>query len=191
MTKEQIMQEAAALQEEIRSHRLWLHTHAETGFDLTETKPYVKSALTEMGYAVHECGKAGLVTTVGKPGGKVLLLRADMDALPIAEEADVDFACKNGRMHACGHDMHTAMLLGAARLLREYQSAIKGTVKLVFQPDEEGFTGAKAMLEAGVLKNPTPQAGLAFHVNSGTPSGLVLCGRGSFYGGLHHFSELQ
>ena len=62
MTKEQILQEAKALQEEIKSHRLWLHTHAETGFDLTETKPYVKSALTEMGYAVHECGKAGLVT---------------------------------------------------------------------------------------------------------------------------------
>ena len=87
MTKEQILQEASALQEEIKSHRLWLHTHAETGFDLTETKPYVKSALTEMGYTVQECGKAGLVTTVGKPGGKVLLLRADMDALPIAEEA--------------------------------------------------------------------------------------------------------
>lgn len=102
MTKEQILREAKALQEEIKAHHLWLHTHAETGFDLTETKPYVKSALTEMGYAVHECGKAGLVTTVGKPGGKVLLLRADMDALPIAEEADVDFACKNGRMHACG-----------------------------------------------------------------------------------------
>ena len=95
MTKEQILQEAAALQEEIKSHRLWLHTHAETGFDLTETKPYVKSALMKMGYTVQECGKAGLVTTVGKPGGKVLLLRADMDALPIAEEADVDFACKN------------------------------------------------------------------------------------------------
>ena len=110
MTKEQILREAKALQEEIKAHRLWLHTHAETGFDLTETKPYVKSALTEMGYAVHECGKAGLVTTVGKPGGKVLLLRADMDALPIAEEADVDFACKNGRMHACGHDMHLSLI---------------------------------------------------------------------------------
>ena len=114
MTKEQILQEASALQDEIRSHRLWLHTHAETGFDLTETKPYVKSTLTEMGYTVQECGKAGLVTTVGKPGGKVLLLRADMDALPIAEEADVDFACKNGRMHACGHDMHTAIAAGIA-----------------------------------------------------------------------------
>ena len=169
MTKEQIMQEAAALQEEIKSHRLWLHTHAETGFDLTETKPYVKSALTEMGYAVHECGKAGLVTTVGKPGGKVLLLRADMDALPIAEEADVDFACKNGRMHACGHDMHTAMLLGAAKILKAHESELDGMVKLMFQPAEEIFEGSKDMIASGVLENPRPDAALMIHVAAGMP----------------------
>ena len=169
MTKEQIMQEAAALQEEIKSHRLWLHTHAETGFDLTETKPYVKSALTEMGYTVQECGKAGLVTTVGKPGGKVLLLRADMDALPIAEEADVDFACKNGRMHACGHDMHTAMLLGAAKILKAHESELGGMVKLMFQPAEEIFEGSKDMIASGVLENPRPDAALMIHVAAGMP----------------------
>ena len=169
MTKEQILQEASALQEEIKSHRLWLHTHAETGFDLTETKPYVKSALTEMGYTVQECGKAGLVTTVGKPGGKVLLLRADMDALPIAEEADVDFACKNGRMHACGHDMHTAMLLGAAKILKAHESELGGTVKLMFQPAEEIFEGSKDMIASGVLENPRPDAALMIHVAAGMP----------------------
>lgn len=169
MTKEQIMQEAAALQEEIKAHRLWLHTHAETGFDLTETKPYVKSALTEMGYTVQECGKAGLVTTVGKPGGKVLLLRADMDALPIAEEADVDFACKNGRMHACGHDMHTAMLLGAAKILKAHESELDGMVKLMFQPAEEIFEGSKDMIASGVLENPRPDAALMIHVAAGMP----------------------
>ena len=169
MTKEQIMQEAAALQEEIKAHRLWLHTHAETGFDLTETKPYVKSTLTEMGYTVQECGKAGLVTTVGKPGGKVLLLRADMDALPIAEEADVDFACQNGRMHACGHDMHTAMLLGAAKILKAHESELGGTVKLMFQPAEEIFEGSKDMIASGVLENPRPDAALMIHVAAGMP----------------------
>lgn len=169
MTKEQIMQEAAALQEEIKAHRLWLHTHAETGFDLTETKPYVKSTLTEMGYTVQECGKAGLVTTVGKPGGKVILLRADMDALPIAEEADVDFACKNGRMHACGHDMHTAMLLGAAKILKAHESELGGTVKLMFQPAEEIFEGSKDMIASGVLENPRPDAALMIHVAAGMP----------------------
>ena len=169
MTKKQIMQEAAALQEEIKAHRLWLHTHAETGFDLTETKPYVKSTLTEMGYTVQECGKAGLVTTVGKPGGKVILLRADMDALPIAEEADVDFACKNGRMHACGHDMHTAMLLGAAKILKAHESELDGMVKLMFQPAEEIFEGSKDMIASGVLENPKPDAALMIHVAAGMP----------------------
>ena len=163
------MQEATALQEEIKSHRLWLHTHAETGFDLTETKPYVKSTLTEMGYTVQECGKAGLVTTVGKPGGKVILLRADMDALPIAEEADVDFACKNGRMHACGHDMHTAMLLGAAKILKAHESELDGMVKLMFQPAEEIFEGSKDMIASGVLENPKPDAALMIHVAAGMP----------------------
>lgn len=169
MTKEQILQEASALQEEIKAHRLWLHTHAETGFDLTETKPYVKSALMNMGYTVRECGKAGLVTTAGKPGGKVLLLRADMDALPIAEEADVDFACQNGRMHACGHDMHTAMLLGAAKILKAHESELDGTVKLMFQPAEEIFEGSKDMIASGVLENPSPDAALMIHVAAGMP----------------------
>ncbi len=169
MTKEQILREAKALQEEIKSHRLWLHTHAETGFDLTETKPYVKSALVKMGYTVQECGKAGLVTTVGKPGGKVILLRADMDALPIAEEADVDFACQNGRMHACGHDMHTAMLLGAAKILKAHESELDGMVKLMFQPAEEIFEGSKDMIASGVLENPRPDAALMIHVAAGMP----------------------
>ncbi len=169
MTKEQILREAKALQEEIKSHRLWLHTHAETGFDLTETKPYVKSALMKMGYTVQECGRAGLVTIVGKPGGKVLLLRADMDALPIAEEADVDFACQNGRMHACGHDMHTAMLLGAAKILKAHESELDGMVKLMFQPAEEIFEGSKDMIASGVLENPRPDAALMIHVAAGMP----------------------
>lgn len=169
MTKEQILQEASALQDEIKAHRLWLHTHAETGFDLTETKPYVKSTLTEMGYTVQECGKAGLVTTVGKPGGKVILLRADMDALPIAEEADVEFACKNGRMHACGHDMHTAMLLGAAKILKAHESEMDGMVKLMFQPAEEIFEGSKDMIASGALENPRPDAALMIHVAAGMP----------------------
>ena len=176
MNNEQILQEAQALQEEMRSHRRWLHAHAETGFDLEQTKPYVKAALEEMGYAVQECGRAGLVTTVGKPGGKVLLLRADMDALPIAEEADVDFACSNGKMHACGHDMHTAMLLGAARLLKNHEAELSGMVKLMFQPAEEVFEGGKDMIQSGALENPRPDAAMMIHVTAGMPipAGTVI-----------------
>ena len=179
------MQEAAALQEEIKSHRLWLHTHAETGFDLTETKPYVKSALTEMGYAVHECGKAGLVTTVGKPGGKVLLLRADMDALPIAEEADVDFACKNGRMHACGHDIHTSVMLGAALLLKEREAELPGRVRILFQPAEENFGGAKTLIRAGALEEVSAIFGM--HNEPGLPVGEFATRGGAFYANVDRF----
>ena len=176
MTKERLLQEAQALQEEIQNHRRWLHAHAETGFDLCDTKPYVKAALENMGYAVQECGQAGLVTTIGKPGGKVFLLRADMDALPINEEADVDFASKNGRMHACGHDMHTAMLLGAAKILKAHEQELSGMVKLMFQPAEEIFEGGKDMIEAGVLEDPKPDAAMMIHVTAGMPipAGTVI-----------------
>ncbi|MDE6125156.1 MAG: amidohydrolase, partial [Eubacterium sp.] len=97
------------------------------------------------------------------------------------------FASDKGAIHACGHYMHSSMLLGAAKLLKEYQSEIDGTVKLVFQPDEEGFTGAKEMLKAGVLENPHVDAGIALHVHSGTPSGMILCGLGTTMSGCTLF----
>ena len=106
-----LLSEAGTLQSQMEKDRQWLHSHAETGFGLVQTKEYVKKRLIEMGYAPVECGKAGLVATVGSGDGKTFLLRADMDALPIREESDVPFACGTGKMHACGHDMHTAMLL--------------------------------------------------------------------------------
>ena len=176
MTKEQIMQEARALAPEITDHRHWLHSHAETGFALRETKPYVRAALEAMGYEVRECGKAGLTTTVGKSGGKVLLLRADMDALPIVEEADVPFPCPNGRMHACGHDMHTAMLLGAAKLLKAHEEELPGMVKLMFQPAEEIFEGSADMIENGILEDPKPDAAIMIHVTAAVPmpAGTVI-----------------
>ena len=108
-----LLEEAQKLQPQLQETRRELHRHPESGFDLVFTKPFVKAKLEEMGYEVTEMGKAGLVTTIGgsKPG-KTILLRADMDAVPIQEEADVDYPSMNGCMHACGHDMHTAMLLG-------------------------------------------------------------------------------
>lgn len=106
-----MMEEALQLKETLVSNRRYLHSHAETGFDLKDTQAFVKKALTEMGYEPEECGKSGIVALAGgKNNGKVFLIRADMDALPIKEEAEVDFPSANVRMHACGHDMHTAML---------------------------------------------------------------------------------
>lgn len=123
-----------------------------------------------MGYEPVECGKAGLVALArGKKPGKVFLIRGDMDALPIQEQADVDFACSNGRMHACGHDMHTTMMLGAARLLKQHEDEIQGTVKLMFQPSEETFEGSKDMIASGLLENPKVDAALMIHVMAGMP----------------------
>ena len=110
-----------------------------------------------------------MVTLGGRKPGKVFLIRGDMDALPIKEESDVAFAAENGKMHACGHDMHASMLLGAARLLKEHEDEIEGTVKLMFQPAEEIFAGAKDMIDGGVLENPGVDAALMIHVMAGIP----------------------
>ena len=170
MDAKTIMKEAQEIKERIVEDRRHLHSHAETGFELAQTVSYVKSELEDMGYEVQRCGKAGLVTTVGgKCPGKVFLLRADMDALPMNEEADVPFKCENGSMHACGHDMHTAMLLGAARLLKKHENEINGTIKLMFQPAEEIFEGSKDMIANGLLKNPQVEAALMIHVMLGMP----------------------
>ena len=174
--------------EEIIADRRQIHKSPEAGTCLPKTKEYVRQRLSQMGYQPEEICESGITALItGKDTGRCILLRADMDALKITEQTDLEFKSENGRMHACGHDLHTAMLLGAAKILREYQSQLNGTVKLVFQPDEEGFTGAKAMLAAGVLKNPSPQAALALHVHSGTPSGLTLCGKGNFMAGCTLF----
>ena len=170
MDAKQLWEEAAKLQETLVTDRRYLHAHAETGFDLKDTLAFVKKELQEMGYEPVECGKAGLVALAGgKKPGKVFLIRGDMDALPIQEQADVDFACPNGRMHACGHDMHTTMMLGAARLLKEHEDEIQGTVKLMFQPSEETFEGSKDMIAFGLLENPKVDAALMIHVMAGMP----------------------
>ena len=170
MNRDSLLREAEALRETILTDRRELHRHAETGFELTKTLPYVKQQLTDMGLAPEACGKAGLTALVGgKKPGKVFLLRADMDGLPIREEADVPFACQDGTMHACGHDLHTAMLLGAARLLKAHEDEIEGTVKLMFQPAEEIFEGSHDMIEAGLLENPKVDAALMIHVMAGMP----------------------
>ena len=182
MKTKEILTEAAALQEELQVIRHDLHQHPELGFDLTYTLPYVREKLIEMGYEPAECGKAGLIALAGgKKPGKTLLLRADMDALPIAEEANVDFASLYpGRMHGCGHDMHTAMLLGAAKLLKAHEDELEGTVKLVFQPAEEIFQGSPDMLANGMLEAPKVDAAAMIHVMAGIPlpSGSVLVADG-------------
>lgn len=177
MNAAEFLREAQKNEEVLKAHRRFLHEHAETGFDITETKEYVRRELEKMGYAPQECGRAGLVACVGgRQKGKVFLLRADMDALPVTEQTGLPYACKEGRMHACGHDMHTSMLLGAAKLLKEHEDEIQGTVKLMFEPAEEILSGAADMIDAGVLENPQTDAALMIHVMAGmpVPTGTVI-----------------
>lgn len=176
--KDMILSQAAALQSWMEEVRRDLHMHPETGFDLNYTLDKVRSELTAMGYEPKDCGRAGIVALAGgKKPGKTILLRADMDALPLQEMTGLDFASQTpGKMHGCGHDMHTAMLLGAAKLLKENEDKIEGTIKLAFQPAEEIFLGAKDMIAGGLLENPKVDAAYMFHVAIGTdiPSGTVI-----------------
>ena len=155
---------AYAIKDEIIGHRRTIHPFAEVGYDLPKTRAYVWQKLVEFGYEPQKVGE-GIVATVGK-GGKVFMLRADMDALPFPEESGLEFAATNGHCHACGHDIHTSVLLGAARLLKDQEDQLQGTVKLVFQPAEELLTGGDHMVKAGVLENPRVDAGLMCHVSS-------------------------
>ena len=177
MITNNILQEAAAYQEQLVQTRRYLHSHPETGFDLKNTTEYVRKELIAMGYEPVMCGKSGIIALDGKKkSGKVFLIRGDMDALPIKEESDVPFSSDNGKMHACGHDMHTTMMLGAARLLKSHEYEIEGTVKLMFQPAEEIFEGSDDMINAGVLNSPDVDAAMMIHVMAGLPipAGTVI-----------------
>ena len=177
MITNNILQEAAAYQEQLVQTRRYLHSHPETGFDLKNTTEYVRKELIAMGYEPVMCGKSGIIALAGKKkSGKVFLIRGDMDALPIKEESDVPFSSDNGKMHACGHDMHTTMMLGAARLLKSHEYEIEGTVKLMFQPAEEIFEGSDDMINAGVLNSPDVDAAMMIHVMAGLPipAGTVI-----------------
>ena len=176
MTAKDFLETAESIEDEIRENRRWLHAHAETEFDLKETTAFVKEKLQEIGLECTDCGKCGISAIIGKNEGKTFLLRADMDALPINEESGLDFSCDNGNMHACGHDMHTAMLLGAAKILKQFENELSGKVKLMFQPAEEILSGANNMIENGILKNPDVDAAMMLHVMAGFPlkTGTVI-----------------
>lgn len=165
---------AMELKEETIANRRYMHAHAETGLDMPGTKAFVMEKLTEYGLEPRNCGY-GVTATLGK-GGKVILLRADMDALPMPEESGEPFACPTGtEAHACGHDFHAAMLLTAAKMLREKEDMLEGTVKFMFQPAEETFQGSKNMVGEGILENPKVDAALAYHVSPGkTPIGTYM-----------------
>ena len=169
-----MLKQAKKLKKELVDWRRKLHQIPETGFGLKQTTALVRRTLVSQGYTVRSCGNSGLVATIGK-GEPRLLLRADMDGLPIQEQTGLGYASKNGNMHACGHDFHTAMLLGAAKLLKERESELTSQVTLAFQPAEELLEGAKSMLSAGLLRE-RHEAALMLHITTGVdlPTGSVV-----------------
>jgi carboxypeptidase Ss1 len=178
--------EVRELEPEIIKVRRELHENPELSYQEAETSKLVAEKLRKLGFEV----KTGVGGTKGVLGilkgskeGKVVGLRADMDALPVTEEVDLPFKSKNvGVMHACGHDTHVAMLLGAAELLAKHKDELHGTVKLFFQPAEEhgGRGGAKPMIEAGVMENPKVDYVFGLHIVSEAPSGTFCVHQGAF-----------
>jgi hippurate hydrolase len=157
---------------QVRHH---LHAHPELSYQEFETSKFIQSKLEELGIPLEIKATTGIVGLLkGKnPESRVFAIRADMDALPITEENDVPYKSKNkGVMHACGHDVHTTCLLGAAKILNELRNEWEGTIKLIFQPGEEKNPGgASYMIKEGVLENPKPSGIMAMHVHTGMPVG--------------------
>ena len=164
---------------EVRHH---LHANPELSYKEFETSKFIQSKLKEFGIDYEIKATTGVVATIKgtNPESRILALRADIDALPILEENDVSYQSKNkGVMHACGHDVHTSILLGASKILNELKADWEGTLKLIFQPGEEKNPGgASLMIKEGVLENPKPQGILALHVHPELPIGKLSFRKG-------------
>jgi amidohydrolase len=177
MLKNRIQELAASVLESTIQNRRHLHAHPELSFQEHQTVAFVAAKLDELGITYKPMATTGLVALItgDKPSDQVVALRADMDALPIQETNEVAYKSTNaGIMHACGHDAHTASLLGTAAILQQLKAEFGGTIKLIFQPAEELLPGgAKQMIQEGVLENPKPQAVLGQHVMPFIETGKV------------------
>lgn len=177
MLKEEIKELAHQYKAEFINIRRHLHAHPELSYEEYETSKFVQEHLSAWHIPFEIKAGTGIVATLqGKdPGARVLALRADMDGLPITEENDVDYSSKNpGKMHACGHDVHTTCLLGAAKILQDTKTQWAGTLKLFFQPGEEKNPGgASLLIKEGVLKDPAPQGIIGMHVHPGLEQGKL------------------
>ena len=173
-------EQAKAFESELQVWRRYLHQYPEIGLDLPITTQYIKETLQGFGLEPKEISPSGILCEIeGKEKGKTFLLRGDSDGLPMAEETSLPFKSKHeNRAHSCGHDMHTTMLLGAAKLLSENRDTFRGVVKLMFQPGEETLQGAASMIEAGLLENPHVDAALGMHVLLDGPAGGFAYGSG-------------
>ena len=180
-----LLREAEKIKMQIIDWRRDFHMHPELKYEEERTSRIVEEHLREWGYSIKRVG-TGIIGDIGL-GGKVVALRADMDALPVQEENDVLYKSKiQGKMHACGHDAHTAMLLGAAKIIAAHKDELNGRVRLIFQPAEEGGNGAVRMIEGGALEGV--DAIFGFHVWMDLPSGVIGIRDGPFLAGAGIFN---
>jgi hippurate hydrolase len=159
-----------------------IHADPELGLDCRRTSARLKEALAGLPFDIRDSQRSsGFIARLdGVRPGRTVLLRGDMDALPVLEDTGLDFASKvSGQMHACGHDTHSAMLAGAARILAARRDSFDGTILFMFQPGEEGHRGAKVMIDEGLLDDPTPDAAFAMHIFPNVPGGIVACRSGA------------
>ncbi|MGN0434606.1 MAG: M20 family metallopeptidase [Bilifractor sp.] len=180
-----IYEEAKEIQDQLVTWRRALHQMPELGCKLPETTAYIAGELEKMGISHQVYPEISCITALIGNGPKCILLRSDTDGLPLTEKSGESFASTNGCAHACGHDLHAATLLGAAKLLKKHEKELNATVKLLFQPGEETFEGAQAAIRAGVMKNPEVDAAFAMHVFAGMDLGSFYYGdvpMGAVYG---------
>lgn len=173
---------AAADQDELVRLRRAIHSEPELGLDCPRTREKLEASLANLPLEIRRSDRsAGFIAELqGSRPGRTVLLRGDMDALPIEEMTGLDFASRvTGRMHACGHDSHSAMLAGAARILANYRDKFAGRILFMFQPGEEGHHGARVMIEEGLLGDPLPDAAFALHVWPTLAHGKVACRAGT------------
>jgi amidohydrolase len=184
----QIKQRLLELEPELIALRRDFHAHPELGFEEFRTQAIVLRYLKDLGIPAEAVAGTGVLGLLhGSTSGKTILLRADMDALPIQEENDLPYrSVQDGVMHACGHDGHTAMLMVAARVLWEYRDRMAGTVKLVFQPNEED-AGAERMIAGGVLKDPAVDAVFGCHLWNALATGTIDLRPGPVMAASHYF----
>lgn len=201
-----MLAKARAIQAQIVADRRMLHQIPEVGVYTPQTAAYIRKQLTEMDIPYRNCGvhtreerekmvfagypdapeSTGVVATIGK-GGPCILLRADMDGLPMRETTGLDFAAKGDAAHACGHDAHAAMLLGAARILKDMEDELPGTVKLMFQPGEEMGYGSRTMVDDGLLEDPKVDCAMALHVGPQLEVGKINYSPGVASGAMATF----
>ncbi len=176
------------IENEVITLRRKIHETPELGFEEFETSALICETLEKWGIPYKKMAKTGVVADIIGGEGKTILLRADIDALPVKEETGLPFASKKeGKMHACGHDAHTAILLGTAYVLNKIKDTLKGGVRLVFQPAEEGIGGAVPMINEGVMENPAVDAAAALHVSPDASAGQIMIKSGAVMASIDEF----